>query len=327
MMSMKYRFFFLLLTAIWLFAGVSNAQAQQENVNNLAADDRVVMPPISEPIPDTQEIRKRFATESHVNRPNIREVFELRQRRFTVQRFEGLAGLPPFILDNSGSITLFRYERGGEVLVLQPVHTTRGDIVYKNDRGMVVLKLRRVGGATVFMRPKSRGIVAWSTGQGSNIGPPTVSLRQMTRVLRRIANDLAQKLGQDIEISVRGANEENAWIFLDTANNVRIGVYRYLRNNRKNQTLRDLSRIEIFAANELVSSMDDGVLKLEIIPGEGYFGRMSSFQIQYSLFGNQSVIDGLPAAIDQNDLVAEFGLPENMLLLEGTNTVSQTIEP
>jgi len=325
MVIMKYRFFFLLLflTAIVLFAGASNAQTQQEN----ATDDRVVMPPISKAYDHTEQVQQRFATESHVSRPNIREVFELRQRRFNVQRFEGLAGLPPFILDNSGSITLFRYERGGEVLVLQPVHTTRGDIVYKNDRGMVVLKLRRVGSATVFMRPKSRGIVAWSTGQGSNIGPPTVSLQQMTSVLRQIANDLAQKLDQNIEISVKGANEENAWIFLDTANNVRIGIYRYLRNNRGNKTLRDLSRIEIFAFDKLTGSMDSGVLKLAVIPDKGYSGRLSSFQIQYSLFGNQSVIDGLPATIDENNLITELELPANTLALEEANTVSQTIEP
>ncbi|MBL4616663.1 MAG: DUF4908 domain-containing protein [Robiginitomaculum sp.] len=322
----RYTFFLTVLILVGLFPLVVLAQSQQ-GVDTPIADGAVTMPPISQAIPESQEVGENFTAESHVTRTNIREVFALRQRNFNVQRFEGLAGMPPFILDNSGSITLFRYERGGEVLVLKPVHTTRGDIVYKNDRGMVVLKLRRVGSATVFMRPRSRGIVAWSTGQGSNIGPATVSLSNMTNVLRRIANDLAEKLDQNIEISVKGANEENAWIFLDAASNVRIGIYRHLRINRKQQSLQGLTRIEIFSSDKLAGSMDGGVLKLAIIPEKGYSGRLSSFQIQSFLFGNQSIIDGLPITTDQYDLVTEIELPETALLIDEVRAVSQTIEP
>ncbi|MCF6292218.1 MAG: DUF4908 domain-containing protein [Robiginitomaculum sp.] len=318
--------FFTFLILVGLFPFALLAQSQQEVIAPFV-DGGVAMPPISEPIPDTQEIGESFPTESHVNRTNIREVFALRQRRFTVQRFEGLAGLPPFILDNSGSITLFRYERGGEVLVLKPVHTTRGDIVYKNDRGMVVLKLRRVGSATVFMRPKSRGIVAWSTGQGNNIGSPTVSLQQMTNVLRRIANDLAEKLDQNIEISVKGANEENAWIFLDAASNIRIGIYRHLRTNRQRPVLQGLTRIEIFSSDKLTGSMDSGVLRLAVIPDKGYSGRLSSFQVQSSLFGNQPITDGLPITVDQHDRFTELELPVAELSIDQVSTISQTTEP
>lgn len=329
MMIMRYYFFLLLAVvgSIGLFPFAAKAQEQKKEADMSPAANFVGMPAISESIPDERAFRGAFPTEPHIGRMNIREVFELRQRTFSVQRFESLAGLPPFILDNSGSTALFRYERGGEVLVLKPVHTTRGDVVYKNDRGMVVLKTRRVGSATVFMQSRSRGIVAWSTGRGSNIGPSTVSLQQMKNVLQKIAGDIAEKLDQDITISVKGANEENAWVFLDTANNVRIGIYRHLRASRKRQALQGLARIEIFSSDKLAGTIDGGVLKLAIIPNKGYLGRLSSFQIQSSLFGNQSIIDGLPVAADQYDLADEIELPLLAISAEELEPATQITEP
>jgi hypothetical protein len=230
-------------------------------------------------------------------RMSFREVYPTRRSNAPVQRFETMEGAPSFILDNTGSRALFQYERGGEVLVLTPVHTTRGDTLYKNDQGMVVLRLRRVGSATLFPRPRSHGVVAWTTGSAQQLGPPKVSMEQMTRILTNIADDLARALDHDFSITVTGASEETAWIYLDAANNVRASVLRVQRIVPTSDPMSEITKLKIVAGDQPAGFIQSNELQVQVTPKLGFSGRLSSLKLQTLILNDDAA-------------AAETGLPE-----------------
>ncbi len=242
-----------------------------------------------------QQTAGQFAPQMPYARRNMREVYISLSRQQRAVRFETMDAMPPFILDTSGSQPLFQYEQGGEVLVLKPVHTTRGDTIYKNDQGIVVLRVRRVGSATVFPQHRSQGIMAWSTGQARQVGPPQVSLLRMKAIMGQIADDLANTLNHDLSISISGATQQTAWLFLDAAFNVRDGIRQTLSLAPEAAPLPGIISMQISVAEQPASIIEDGVLKLYVTPARGFAGRLSSLQIQTSLMGEQ--VTGRPMAL------------------------------
>lgn len=302
----------LLASALALTDTVAWAQQGQPTTAESLPDTRVGLP-IGDRISNINQPPSLVPAGSRLRRTNIREVFELRKKRRQVQRFEGMGGLQPFILDKTGKQALFRYERGGEVLVLTTVHTTRGDTLYKNDQGVIVLHLRRVGSATIFLESGSHGLVAWATGSAQKLGPPQVSMSRMKNVLEQIANDLASLLEKDIEIEVIGATETTAWIFLDTARNVRIGIGRVVQSERSVAQLSSLKKIKITATGQPKSVIDGATLRLSITPALGFAGRQSSLQIQSALLGSDRLLfhAELPVLTDSDEGFRE-SFPEDL---------------
>ncbi|VAV99444.1 hypothetical protein MNBD_ALPHA06-400 [hydrothermal vent metagenome] len=266
----------------------------------------------TEPAPDKiTEILPEIPTKLR-RQSSMREAFRSVQLRVQVQRFETMQGPPPFILDTTGARPLFRYERGGEVLVLTPVYTTRGDTLYKNDQGQVVLRLHRVGSATLFPRPRSQGVIAWTTGSASELGPPRVSIRRMTRLLGQIATDLAETLDHDLSISVIGATEQNAWLYLDAAMNVR-SSFRQMRRAKAPDIWRKITMIRIGPAEQPAASISDFTMNLSITPQMGFSGRPSSLQIQNILSGQAALLpdelSSFPALADEEELLDDANSP------------------
>jgi len=282
-----------------LAAPVAMAQQSSHSAQTLAP--QTLAPMIRAPT-ESQPSRQKV-----YQRTNMGSVFGARQIAIQAMRFESMEGLPPFILDNTGSRTLFRYESGGEVLVLTQIHTTRGDTLYKNDQGMVILRLHRVGSATVFPQPRSQGVMAWSTGSVTQLGPPRVSIQQMTRILERIADDLAKILDQDLTISVTGATEETAWIYLDAANNIHSGIRRMMRHNGTLTRVQPIRQIEIIVADRPSSEILGTILRLSVTPHLRFSGRLSSLQIQMSLQKetNTAQLEPLPELVHAQEIEFE----------------------
>jgi len=275
---------------------INNAIAQQIDTYRASStikssdDDKVQMRPVEQ-------------------RPQIRDIFELPKTSQQIQRFEGLRGVRPFILDRSGLQVLFRYERGGEVLLLKPIHTTRGDTVFKNDQGMVLLRLRRVGSATLFPKASSQGIVAWTTGGASKLIPPEISLQKMQKSLRFIANDLASDLDRDIIIKVQNAKQNTAWVFLDAAQNTRTAIQQILRTQPQNSQILQIHKIIISPAAQPAIKFENNTILISIAPERGFAGRLSSLQTQKLLTTGMKTIE--PNALLEVNEPAQHLTPED----------------
>lgn len=239
------------------------------------------------------------------NRAAMREFFDPRtQWKAPVLRFETMDGRPAFVLDRSGPKPLFRYAWGGEVLVLREVHTTRGDILYKNDQGEVVLRRHRVGDATLFPQGRSRGIAAWATGAANSIAPQPVGVDTLRADLADTANHLARLLNQDMTISASGATSETAWIYDQAAQNFLASVRRVVRLAKPGPPLTQIHKISIVQGPIADSHLQNNKLTLYVDPAQGYAGRMSSLAMERVLLSDadRRETETLPLSEQVSDL-------------------------
>ena len=101
---------------------------------------------------------------------------------------------PGFVLDRSSSTTpLLKYENSNEIWVLQPRPAGRGDMIFTNDAGDVVLRATRLGGLIVFSEERPQGAPASLRGAAQPIPTdvmmtPGGFVRRMNDALQRISD-------------------------------------------------------------------------------------------------------------------------------------------
>jgi hypothetical protein len=219
----------------------------------------------------------------------LREAYQVPASTQPVTRFDVGRKSEAFILDqrHQGRL-LFRYVRSREVFVLRQVPGPRGDVMLKNDLGAVMVRMSRVGGPVLFPERSSSGVPAWRAGPAPPLGPNTVRLDDLRPALSDIANDLVSILDHDVTISVRGANERTAWIYLDTALNARSALKRIKRNpDRKGRTLPDLNEVRLVSSDHQELKLNDGLLEIHLVTQEGFAGRPSSLRLAGFLSGKR----------------------------------------
>lgn len=253
------------------------------------------------------------------NRAAMREFYDQRtQWKAPILRFETMDGRPAFVLDRSGPRPLFRYSWGGEVLVLREVHTTRGDLLYKNDQGDVVLRRHRVGDATLFPQGRSRGVAAWASGPALAIQPQPVNTEILRRDLADIAGQLAVLLNQNMTISASGASPETAWIYDEAAANFLASVRRMVRIAKPGPPLTRIRQIDIVQGENPESNLQETIFTLSVNPALGFSGRMSSLEIERVLLNDDSIretatlplTDQVSNLSERNESGAAGGIPE-----------------
>lgn len=219
----------------------------------------------------------------------LREAYEVPVNTQPVARFDVGKKSEAFILDQrqQGPL-LFRYVRSREVFVLKRVPGPRGDMMLKNDLGAVMVRMSRVGGPVLFPERNSQGIPAWNTGPALPLGPQTVQLENLRPALANIAEDLVTILDHDVTISARGADENSAWLYLDTALNTRSAISRILRNpDRKGRILPALNAIRLISAQKQTLVLQDAVLEIHLVTADGFAGRPSSLRLAGFLSGKR----------------------------------------
>ncbi len=219
----------------------------------------------------------------------LRKAYAAPANTRSVMRFDVGKKHEAFILDQrQRGVLLFRYVRSREVFVLRRVPGPRGDMMLKNDQGAVMVRMSRVGGPVLFTERASHGIPAWQAGPATPLGPQTVPLSDLRPALANIARDLVNILDHDVTISARGADENSAWLYLDTALNARSAINRIARNpDRKGRILPALNAIRLVAAEKQDLKLNDSVLEIDLVLEEGFAGRPSSLRLAGFLSGKK----------------------------------------
>ncbi len=220
----------------------------------------------------------------------LREAYQVPANSQPVTRFDVGKKNEAFILDQrrQGQL-LFRYVRSREIFVLRQVPGPRGDVMLKNDLGAVMVRMSRVGGPVLFPERASHGIPAWRAGPATPLGPRNVHLEDLRPALSNIADDLVTILDHDVTISARGANENTAWLYLDTALNARSAIKRIKRNpDRKGRTLPALNEIRLVSSDHQELRLQDAVLEIHMVTDDGFAGRPSSLRLAGFLSGKRT---------------------------------------
>ncbi len=210
-----------------------------------------------------------------------------------VARFEAAKSGKAFIIEQRRQgILLFRYVHAREVFALHRVPGPRGDIMLKNDQGAVMVRMSRVGGPVLFPGRGSPGIPAWRSGSAAPLARQVFHLEDLRGALTSIASDIATAIGHDVTISATGARERSAWLYADTAMNVRSAITRLVRTSgRSKRVLPPLKVIRLADAPKQALTLQDGVLQIDLVSADGFAGRPSSLRLAGFLSGKSRRAD------------------------------------
>lgn len=203
----------------------------------------------------------------------------------TVGRYDPEQG-PEFVLDRSNGAPLLRFEDSSEVWVLKPRPTGRGDIVYVNDAGRVVLRATRLGGLILFTDGRPQGVPVALKGAALPLPTqltmsPTAFLRRMQEALLRLERVLRR---ENVTIQFK-TDQSAAPLVADAAKLAVDAVEQTIRSPGGSALMVKLVKVVLNDGTAPSVAYEEGVLSITVNPDLGLAGRPSSERIRRTLLG------------------------------------------
>lgn len=184
-----------------------------------------------------------------------------------------------FVLDRSGDTVLMKFEDSQEVLVLQASQAPRGDVVYRNDMGELVLRATKLGGLTLFYRARSGGTPAALDGAANSLRlqylPPALLLQKLAQASLRSSRAAQHLVEFDAPDVVPGAQA----VYADAAGVAAEAVVRMSKGPGGRAILAKLKRVVLTNGRKSSVTMKGPEIRVVINPQEGMAGRPSSDSI------------------------------------------------
>jgi len=191
---------------------------------------------------------------------------------------------PGFILDRSSSTPLLKFDNSDEVWVLQARPAGRGDTVYVNDAGDVVLRATRLGGLTMFTDERPQGIPVALRGGASPI--PTAVNMSMSTFVRRL-RDSGERISDLLpgfqKISFN--SDDTAAPLLAEAATITADAIQSAVHDKKTSAVMSIERLVLRDGPKPSVTLDHGILTVTVTPGMGVAGRPSSEKIAHVIRG------------------------------------------
>ncbi len=210
---------------------------------------------------------------------------------------EGRAGASPqiarynideggvFVLDRSSPHPLLKFDDSPEIWVLSQARGPRGDIIYKNDLGEVMLRATRLGGMTVFTAKRPAGSAALLVGATAPLRMPTLGPVVLYQRLFQASVRATRSAQHLVEFEAPDADPYSDALIADAAV---ITVEAFSNLASQPDTRQSLARIGKIAFSEGPKAqvgLQGGVLMIVVVPKEGIAGRPSSRRIQRAISG------------------------------------------
>ncbi|MBX3477104.1 MAG: DUF4908 domain-containing protein [Brevundimonas sp.] len=182
-----------------------------------------------------------------------------------------------FILDRSASTPLLRFDRSVETWVLRPTPAPRGDVLYRNDAGDLVLRVTPDGGMTLYTRAAPGGSPVTLAGPGESLAPPALGPVQLFNLMARRSALVSSTLGRLVEINLSVDRSEA--LSVDALIVTTDAVIRMARSATARGYLTRLRSITIVEGDRVSATYARGDLRIVVDPDRGPAGRPSSARI------------------------------------------------
>ncbi|MCR6658161.1 MAG: DUF4908 domain-containing protein [Asticcacaulis sp.] len=185
-----------------------------------------------------------------------------------------------FILDESGSRSLMRFDGDDEVWLLTPTQGPKGDVIYKNDVGESVLKSTRWGGMILFSDDRPMGDPAAVTGKADAFTPgrmsPSLLFQSLVHASRRVSLAVGRTIGFDAPDVTPGAD----FLYADAAGVAAEALVQASQQPRGKQIMAPLRGVQFIEGRPPSATVQNGVLVLKLDVSRGdWSGRPSSRRI------------------------------------------------
>jgi hypothetical protein len=185
-----------------------------------------------------------------------------------------------FVLDRAAPQPLLKFENSSEVWVLSPQPAPRGDTIYKNEMGELVLRATKLGGMTLFTAERPDGDAAALMGRAPSIQPPTVlSVSALFQRLVQAASRASRAAQHRVLFeTVEDATPSTSVLVADTATVTAEAFEKMARNGDRNLLAR-VGRVLLAEGHKPGASLKGGDLTVTYTPDKGLAGRPSSKRI------------------------------------------------
>ncbi len=185
-----------------------------------------------------------------------------------------------FILDRSNERTLLRFENSPEIWVLQPQIGPRGDVIYKNDIGQVLLRATRVGGLTLFTGKRPGGASASLAGASAPIRLKAIGPVDLYRILVAASVRASRVSNHRISFDAE-ATPASSTLIADAAILSVMALERLAQRPDGSALMARIQRVVIVEGARPAVALRAGTLLIAVAPPLGVAGRPSSERIAY----------------------------------------------
>jgi len=187
----------------------------------------------------------------------------------------------PFVLDRSTSPPLMRFQTNPEIWVLQPTPGPHGDMIYKNDLGEPVLRATRLGGMTLFTLQRPDGTAAALEGEAPPLHLPVITtLLALQQRLAQSSLRASRAVQRLIEFEDLNVTPDSATIIADAGEVASQAIISTAKHAYRRHFLDKLEKVTLTPARKPGARYKDGVLEIDLTPGQGLAGRPSSRRIE-----------------------------------------------
>lgn len=198
---------------------------------------------------------------------------------------------PGFVVDMLAPKPLLRFDNSVELWALTDSQGPRGDTIYKNDMGQVMLRVPRIGGMTVYPPRNTKGIAATFDQPAPRLGVSRpyaqaefdLSTARAASVLKRSLPNLDSfDVVADAE-APKGKAVDWAAFAIDASNLVAETVNRLSQTPANQKMLAKLTAVRINYGATPTVKLNKTELVIELDPLLGIPGRPSSAKIEAAL--------------------------------------------
>ena len=238
----------------------------------------IVVAALSSPTPATAQVRGNAQAEQS----RAMGVLPTRRGLPASGRYASDGG-EAFILDGSGVLPLFRFERRPETWVLRATPAPRGDIIYRNDAGSQILRVTPAGGITLYTTRAPNGAPVSRTGSAEPLELPTLGPIRLFTLMNHRGSLVSQALGRLVVINLSGERSEA--LMVDALIVSTEAVIRMAASPTFRASIATLRSITLVEGERSSVTFTRGDLRVVVDPDEGQAGRPSSARIIRAVSG------------------------------------------
>jgi hypothetical protein len=185
-----------------------------------------------------------------------------------------------FILDRAAPQPLLKFDNSSEVWVLSAQAAPRGDTIYKNELGELVLRASKLGGMTLFTAERPGGDAAALTGRAASIQPPAmlsvnVLFQRLVQANARASRAAQHRIAFE---TVDDATPATSVLVADTAT-VTAEAFEKMARDGDRSLLNRVVRVLLAKGHKPGATLKGGDLTVTYAPNKGLAGRPSSARI------------------------------------------------
>jgi hypothetical protein len=201
--------------------------------------------------------------------------------------FQTLDGNVGFVFDRSGEWPKQRYDGSPEILLLVPAPAARGDTVFRQEDGLMVLRETPFGALTFFSRRYRNGVPLVRLGDASPLIPDRLAPDDALARAVSLADHLKLVLGHPVTIEIPAIapmSPPALGVLVQAIENTGLAFDNVLPAN-KNELAPLIRSVCYRIRQQGRIDRTEVTIKIDIAPSFGVAGRPSSLQIETYLNG------------------------------------------